>query len=88
MLSVLHPIRRVAAVVGDLATDRDGECLRRTGAPACQITTGTLCHLDAQMVETAVVDWDLAALDVLFVENVGNPYARRATTSGSTRERF
>jgi hydrogenase nickel incorporation protein HypB len=71
-LSALHPVRRVAVVVGDLATECDAERLRKSGAPVRQITTGTLCHLDAQMVETAVLDWDLAALDMLFVENVGN----------------
>jgi len=45
---------RVAAVVGDLATDNDAERLARSGAPVRQITTGTLCHLEAAMVEDAV----------------------------------
>ena len=71
-LSILRPTRRVAALVGDLATDRDAERLQRSGAPVRQITTGTVCHLDAQMVETALAGWDLAALDLLFIENVGN----------------
>ncbi len=43
-----------------------------SGARVQQITTGTVCHLDAEMVSTALADWDLAALDILFVENVGN----------------
>ena len=63
---------RVAAVVGDLATDNDAERLARSGAPVRQITTGTLCHLEAAMVEDAVSAWTLAELDFLFVENVGN----------------
>jgi hydrogenase nickel incorporation protein HypB len=37
-----------------------------------QITTGTVCHLEAQMVDQALEGWDLAGLDFLFVENVGN----------------
>jgi hydrogenase nickel incorporation protein HypB len=37
-----------------------------------QITTGTLCHLEAAMVQTALQDWDLNKLDFLFIENVGN----------------
>ena len=37
-----------------------------------QITTGTICHLDAQMIERALEDWPLADLDFLFIENVGN----------------
>jgi hydrogenase nickel incorporation protein HypB len=64
--------RRVAALVGDLATDRDARRLERSGAAVRQITTGTLCHLDAEMVGAALAGWDLARLDYLFIENVGN----------------
>jgi hydrogenase nickel incorporation protein HypB len=63
---------RVAALTGDLATDNDARRLARSGAPVRQISTGTVCHLDAQMVERALGDWDLDSLDYLFVENVGN----------------
>ncbi|HLJ58184.1 MAG TPA: hydrogenase nickel incorporation protein HypB [bacterium] len=63
---------RVAALVGDLATDHDAMRLRESGAPVRQITTGTVCHLDAEMVARALGDWDLSALDLLFLENVGN----------------
>lgn len=63
---------RPAAVVGDLATDNDAARLARSQAPVKQITTGTLCHLEAAMVETALEEWDLADLDYLFIENVGN----------------
>jgi hydrogenase nickel incorporation protein HypB len=71
-LGALAPTSRAAALVGDLATDRDAERLKRAGVPVRQITTGTVCHLDASMVEAALADWDLHALDFLFVENVGN----------------
>ena len=64
--------RRVAAVVGDLATDNDARRLAASGAPARQIVTGTVCHLEARMVRTAIEGWDLAGLDYLFIENVGN----------------
>jgi hydrogenase nickel incorporation protein HypB len=37
-----------------------------------QITTGTLCHLEAAMVQNALEAWNLADLDFLFIENVGN----------------
>jgi hydrogenase nickel incorporation protein HypB len=63
---------RVAALVGDLATDCDAKRLATTGVPVRQITTGTVCHLEAEMVGAALADWDLDALDLLFVENVGN----------------
>jgi hydrogenase nickel incorporation protein HypB len=63
---------RVSALVGDLATDNDAQRLARSGAPVRQITTGTVCHLEADMVEKALNGWNLAELDFLFVENVGN----------------
>jgi hydrogenase nickel incorporation protein HypB len=62
----------VGALVGDLATDRDAQRLLQTGVRVQQITTGTVCHLDAHMVSQALDGWDLDGLDVLFVENVGN----------------
>jgi hydrogenase nickel incorporation protein HypB len=40
--------------------------------PVRQIVTGTVCHLEADMVQRALVGWDLDALDILFIENVGN----------------
>jgi len=63
---------RVAALVGDLATDNDAARLARSQAPVRQIVTGTVCHLEAAMVETALDGWTLAELDLLFIENVGN----------------
>jgi hydrogenase nickel incorporation protein HypB len=71
-LTLLRPRYRVAALVGDLATENDAARLRRSGAPVKQITTGTLCHLEAAMVEAALQDWTLGELHFLFVENVGN----------------
>jgi hydrogenase nickel incorporation protein HypB len=63
---------KVAALVGDLATENDARRLARSNAPVKQIVTGTVCHLDAQMVQRALDGWTLADLDVLFIENVGN----------------
>lgn len=65
---------RVAALVGDLATDNDAARLAESGAPVRQIVTGTVCHLEADMVERALQEsgWSLDELDILFVENVGN----------------
>lgn len=63
---------RVAALVGDLATDNDAARLARSLAPVKQITTGTICHLDAAMVDGALDEWNLDELDLLFIENVGN----------------
>lgn len=71
-LTLLRPRYRVAALVGDLATENDAVRLARSQAPVKQITTGTLCHLEAAMVQNALEGWDLNHLDFLFVENVGN----------------
>jgi hydrogenase nickel incorporation protein HypB len=71
-LARLRPARRVAALVGDLATDNDAARLARAGAPVRQITTGTVCHLEASMVERALEGWNVDELDGLFIENVGN----------------
>lgn len=71
-LAALRPVCRVAALVGDLATENDAERLARAQVPVRQITTGTVCHLEAQMVERALEGWDLREMDCLFIENVGN----------------
>jgi hydrogenase nickel incorporation protein HypB len=63
---------RVGVIVGDLETDNDARRLRTTGAPVVQITTGTLCHLDAEMVARAVGNLKIKELEVLIIENVGN----------------
>jgi hydrogenase nickel incorporation protein HypB len=72
ILTLLKTHYRVAALVGDLATENDALRLARSRVPVKQITTGTLCHLEAAMVEHALEDWNLGQLDLLFVENVGN----------------
>lgn len=63
---------RLAVAVGDLATENDAARLRQWGAQAEQIVTGTVCHLDAQMVKAVLPQFSLPDLDVLFLENVGN----------------
>jgi hydrogenase nickel incorporation protein HypB len=65
-------VLRLGALSGDLATDRDGERLRKAGIPGATITTGTACHLDAALVHRALHDFPVAELDVLVIENVGN----------------
>jgi hydrogenase nickel incorporation protein HypB len=63
---------RVAVLVGDLQTENDARRLERFGFPVRQIITGGTCHLDARMVEKHLAEWDLAKLDTLIIENVGN----------------
>jgi hydrogenase nickel incorporation protein HypB len=63
---------RVAAVAGDLETERDADRLRAAGIPARAITTGSACHLDATMVHHALHDEGIQGARLLFIENVGN----------------
>lgn len=69
---MLQPSYRVGAIVGDLETDNDAVRLRAAGIPVVQVTTGTLCHLEAVMVGRALDDLGEGELDFLFIENVGN----------------
>jgi hydrogenase nickel incorporation protein HypB len=62
----------MAVIVGDLATDNDARRLAGTRADVVQIETGALCHLESDLVHRACHDLDLAALDLLLIENVGN----------------
>ena len=63
---------RVGIVVGDLATDNDARQLRQSGVPVVQITTGTMCHLEAEMVARSLKQLELQGLELLMIENVGN----------------
>jgi hydrogenase nickel incorporation protein HypB len=63
---------RVGVVEGDIQTSLDAERIQQAGAVAVQVETRGACHLDASMVAAAVSELDLAALDLLIIENVGN----------------
>tara|TARA_R110002073_G_scaffold271286_1_gene434672 strand:- start:302 stop:919 length:618 start_codon:yes stop_codon:yes gene_type:complete len=63
---------RIAVIEGDLETENDARRIRAKGVPAVQITTGQTCHLDAHMVHDTLHLLDLAQVDLLFIENVGN----------------
>ncbi|HEY2573131.1 MAG TPA: hydrogenase nickel incorporation protein HypB [Verrucomicrobiaceae bacterium] len=76
---------RPAIIVGDCATDNDARRLRKTGAPAVQVTTGNVCHLDAHMVLHAIENLKLGDIDLLFIENVGNLVCPSAFDLGEDR---
>ena len=63
---------RIGVIEGDIQGTYDAEQIGGTGAPVVQINTGGACHLDASMINEAVGQMDLKALDVLVIENVGN----------------
>lgn len=63
---------RLGVIEGDLVTTLDADRIAALGVRAHQITTGTVCHLDARMVHKAIHEFDIKGFDVLFIENVGN----------------
>jgi len=62
----------IGVIEGDIAGTADAERLEAHDIPVIQINTGGACHLDANMISEALSGFDLGALDVLFIENVGN----------------
>ncbi|MDA8235752.1 MAG: hydrogenase nickel incorporation protein HypB [Clostridia bacterium] len=63
---------RVGVIEGDIYTAKDAERIEAHGVPVYQINTGGACHLDAQMVQKALPHFNLAQLDLMVIENVGN----------------
>jgi hydrogenase nickel incorporation protein HypB len=71
-LNALRGQLRIAVIEGDLQTDLDAQRIEALGVRAHQITTGTVCHLDARMIERALEAFPVNDLDLLIIENVGN----------------
>jgi hydrogenase nickel incorporation protein HypB len=63
---------RIAVIEGDVQTDFDAQRVARYGVPAIQIVTNGGCHLEANLVRDALAQLDLASLDLVVIENVGN----------------
>lgn len=63
---------RTAVIEGDLATQNDALRIEKTGVTALQINTNGGCHLDAKMIESQIQKLELASLDLIIIENVGN----------------
>ena len=62
----------LAVIEGDLQTDLDSQRIRALGVRSHQITTGTVCHLDARMVARALAEFPIQSVRLLVIENVGN----------------
>jgi len=63
---------RLGVIVGDIETTRDADRISKFNIPTIQLTTGTECHLDANMVASALPHLELDKIDILVIENVGN----------------
>ena len=79
ILSTVERLRdryRAAVIEGDIASDVDAQTMKEAGLPAVQINTGGLCHLEGNMIQSAIDALDagvgLDSIDIIFIENVGN----------------
>ena len=71
-IAVLKQSHKMFVIEGDQQTLLDASRIEKAGAPAIQINTGSGCHLDARMIESALKKMDVDTNSVLFIENVGN----------------
>ncbi|MEI6577138.1 MAG: hydrogenase nickel incorporation protein HypB [Bacteroidota bacterium] len=71
-IKALIPTRKITVIEGDQQTLLDAERIEKSGAPALQINTGTGCHLDAKMIDSAMRQLEPEPHSIMFIENVGN----------------
>lgn len=63
---------RIAVIEGDIQDTYDADRIARLGIPVVQINTGGACHIDGNMIKESLPEFDLAGIDLLICENVGN----------------
>ncbi len=85
-LRSLNESMRAGVIEGDIDSMVDAEKVAREGIPAVQLRTGGACHLDAVMVELALREMDLSALDLIIIENVGNLVCPAEFDTGAMRK--
>jgi hydrogenase nickel incorporation protein HypB len=71
-IQALIPSMKIAVIEGDQQTLFDADRIEKAGAPAIQINTGSGCHLDAKMIDSALKIMEIEDESLLFIENVGN----------------
>jgi len=72
LISHLKEKYEIGVIAGDLTTTIDEDRIKKEGIKVVQVNTGKECHLDANLIKKALKKFDLGALDLLFIENVGN----------------
>jgi hydrogenase nickel incorporation protein HypB len=76
---------RAAVIEGDIDSIVDAEKVAAEGVPAVQLKTGGACHLDAVMVDMALREMNLEALDLIIIENIGNLVCPAEFDTGAVR---
>ncbi len=85
LVAALKERRRIAVIAGDVTTRIDAGRIEALGVPVLQIQTGGACHLDGNLVRTALGRLDLDSIDLLIIENVGNLICPAAFPIGTHR---
>jgi hydrogenase accessory protein HypB len=63
---------RIGVIEGDIQDTYDADRVAKLNIPVVQINTGGACHIDGNMIREALPTFDLAKIDLLICENVGN----------------
>ena len=71
-IKLMKENHKIGVIEGDLHTTIDADRISALGVGSYQITTGTVCHLDARMIRSGLQGFNVEGLDLLFIENVGN----------------
>ncbi len=71
-IRALLPEMRIGVVEADIDSEVDAQAVAERNVPVVQMHTGGFCHVDAFMMEKCLDAVDLSAIDLLFLENVGN----------------
>jgi len=77
---------KIGVIEGDVSSSLDAEVIAKEGVPVVQINTGGGCHLDANMVSTALDNVPLKDIQLLLIENVGNLICPAEFTLGEHRK--
>ncbi|MBQ9166075.1 MAG: hydrogenase nickel incorporation protein HypB [Oscillospiraceae bacterium] len=75
IISLIDRLRdkyRIGVIEGDIAGQIDADTIHALGIPVVQLDTDGACHIEAMSIQHILKEFDLNALDVIFVENIGN----------------
>lgn len=75
LISLIERLRekyRIGVIEGDIAGQLDADIIHALGLPVVQLDTDGACHIEAMSIQKLLEEFDLDALDVIFVENIGN----------------
>ena len=72
LIARLRDTFRIGVIEGDITTSYDAQAIAKLGIPSVALNTDGACHIEAMSIQKILPEFSLDALDVLFVENIGN----------------